>query len=76
MSLTDREARTVFRRYVEETIPLGAVVDGRVLEVLRNHSAYDRKCPPGSVVRREVNHRYGDWILNVYVDNRFWDDIS
>jgi len=76
MTLPDRETRAMFRRYVEDNIPLGAAVDGRVLEVLRNHPDYERKCPPGSVVRREPNPRYGDWMLNIYADGRFRDDIS
>jgi hypothetical protein len=74
--LPDREARAVFRHYVEENIPLGAAVDGCVLEVIRNHPDYESKCPPGSVVKRERNPRCGDWMLVVYQNGQFRDDIS
>jgi len=58
-----------------ERTPLGAVVSEDVMAVMRMHSKFEEKCPPGSVIMRRSNP-YGGWRLEVWLGEDFLWEIS
>ena len=47
------------------------------METLKQHPEFERKCPPGAILKREINNRFpNDWQLRIYEDGRPVDDIS
>ena len=62
-------------RALAESVPLGSVVSEEVMAVMRGHPEFEKRCPPGSVIRRRPD-AFNGWQREVWLDEDFLWAIS